>query len=449
MLSGKSVFTSLRSPLLLILSAQLLFLLYAAISQHTHTRDSAEYLQQANNIIHHASFYCGDYDVAEKDLSLYSRRPPGYALFLIITTLFLQVNWLALLFQAALSVFNIYIGYKILRMVSPQKSRAWSYFIMFLFFPAQFIYGGAYMAEIPFQSSLLLCIFFLLRFEESNQVNKLYTSHLFAALAYLIKPIAIFIWLLILFFSITSKSENRTSQHLALLAFFHFVLIGAFFTANYMHSGIAEYSGIGRKVIINYTVPAVLTYSYGEETARHKIDSLQESVSHLPYVMQCVQTDNFIRTTLLTRPLDFLYIQLSGITGFFLESCRWDLEMWLHGAEEAGRRPSLISAWKANGLSGINQIFQKWSAIFTLYYLLVFVASLLIFLFFIRGVFSSGIRRRFKVFLLLIIAYFMLLTGPSASARFRLPVFPLIAIMAVAGIPGHKKSKASPPQPLK
>ncbi|MBK9400485.1 MAG: hypothetical protein IPN36_06365 [Bacteroidetes bacterium] len=439
MQSTNTLNTFFKKPFLILIMVQIVFLTYAIFNNHHFTNDSVEYLNQAGNLIEHGSLYCGDYNVLEKDPGLYSRRPPAYAVFLLMTTFFLHLNLGALLIQCFLSVFNIYMGFKILQLIFTGKAPLLRYVFLFLVFPTQFIYAVTYMSEIPFQTALLLSIFFLLRFEKSGYYKNLYLSHLFLALTYLFKPITLFLWLGLILYTITIKSDHRGSKHLTLLGLGHFLLLGFFFLNNFALTGIAEYTSIGRKVVLNYNIPAVLSRAYGEEVAQHKMDSVQNEMTGMPYVMQCVYTDNFIRNTLLTRPFDFSLTHALGVPRFFLESGRWDLELWYKGKDEAGTLPSLKSSFKKEGIRGLTDIIRTWPVLYSVYYILVIAGTIFIFIFFVKGIFSPLISRRHRFLFLFIIFYFVLLTGPSASSRFRLPVFPLIAIVAIAGWPAGKK----------
>ncbi len=426
-------------PFALLIAIQLFFLISTLRKQHTSTADSKEYLLQAQNLMQHGSTYCGDFEDPVKDPGLYSRRTPGYAVFILITSWFLFLPSLTLLAQVALSLFNSYIGFKIADIVSKGSLRKGLYYAAFLFFPSQFIYAATFMSEIPFQTSLVLAVYFLFLFHERGQRRNLYFSHLFVAIAYLIKPIAVFLWVFFILFSTINKTESRSSQHMALLALAHFVLIGTILMTNYHKTGLAEYSGIGRKVIFNYTLPAVLRYSYGEEKANHLIDSVQNELGEMPYALQSTNTESYIRHVLLTRPVDFVRVQLLSMPKFFLETCRWDLEFWREGIRPMEKTPSLVNAYKSDGINGILNIFCQWPVVYTGYYSLVTLSVFLLFFAFIKGLFSKVLPRRYKLFFGILILYFVLLTGPSASARFRLPVFPFIALLAVSAFSEKKE----------
>ena len=257
----------------LLISTQLFFFAYAQLNQHTKTADSDEYIYQAKNLIDYGTTYSGDYTATNLDVSLYERRTPGYPVYLILTKIIFHSNFLPLFLQCVLSLLNIFIGYKILKLISPDTKNTYLYLFFFLFFPSQFIYATVFMSEILFQTSILLCLYYLLQFEKSGKFSYFYIHHLLLAIAYLIKPIALFLWLGYSLYGIIIHNKRGIAVRQIAAALFHVLLLGSFFVKNYNQTGIAEYSGIGRKLIINYNMPALLSFYEDETYAKNKIDS--------------------------------------------------------------------------------------------------------------------------------------------------------------------------------
>ncbi|MBE7508747.1 MAG: hypothetical protein HS118_00925 [Bacteroidia bacterium] len=53
------------------------------VQSHCFSVDSVDYLHQATNLKAHGSWYAGDWDMPHDD-TMYSRRPPLYAIFLFL-----------------------------------------------------------------------------------------------------------------------------------------------------------------------------------------------------------------------------------------------------------------------------------------------------------------------------------------------------------------------------
>jgi len=418
----------------ILIITQIFFLGYAWQHQQIKTADSDEYIHQAYNIVHYGVIYSGDYTLPEKDPALYGLRTPGYPLFLIFSKILFNSNFFPLLLQCILSILNIYLGYKIVKTISANRVKSHHYLLFFLFFPSQFIYSTIFMSEILFQSTLLLCIFYLLKFESSGKYKHLYIHHFLLALTYIIKPIALFLWLGYILYGIFVHNNRGIAPRQIILGFMHVLLLGSFGLKNYYHTGIAEYSGIGRKLLINYNMPALISFYENPEYAKVKIDSFQSRIKNEPYAEQCANIDLFIRKEVLGHPIDFITLQFVGATKFFLESGRWDLELWKNGYQHLENIPSLRKAYSLEGISGIYNEIKQLPLLQLIYIPFVVLSNFVLFALFLYSIFSKSILLRYKIILWCTVLYFALLTGPSASARFRLPVFPIMVILAVNGM---------------
>jgi hypothetical protein len=417
---------------ILLISTQLFFFTYAQLNQHTKTADSDEYIYQAKNLIDYGTTYSGDYTASNLDVSLYDRRTPGYPIYLILTKIIFHSDFLPLFLQCILSILNIFIGYKILKQISPDTKKTYLYLFFFLFFPSQFIYATVFMSEILFQTSILLCLYSLLQFEKSEKFKYFYLLQLLLAIAYLIKPIALFLWLGYSLYSIIVHNKRGIAVRQLVAALFHVLLLGSFFLKNYHQTGIAEYSGIGRKLMINYNMPALLTFYENETYAKNKIDSLQYNLKNESYASQCANIDLFLRQEVSEHPIHFLLLQGYGSIKLLTETGRWDLELWRVGYENVEKAPSFKNIFSTNGIPGVFHALNLWPVPYLIYYCLVILVTIALFLLFIKSLLNKSLIRRHKLLLLATILYFAVLTGPSASARFRLPIFPILVILALS-----------------
>lgn len=428
----------------LIIATQLFFFGYSQIHQHIKTADSDDYIYLAQNIVDYCVIYSGDYTTESKDLSLYSRRTVGYPIFLIITKIIFNSDFLPLLLQCFLSILNIFLGYKIAKQILSDNSNIYLYLLFFLFFPSQYIYATLYMSEILFQTSILGCIYYLLKFEKDGQFKYFYLYQVLLVVAYLIKPVALFLWLGYILYGIIFHNHRGIAARQFAMTLFHLMIIGGFFIKNYQQTGIAEYSGIGRKLLINYNMPALISFYENEESAKNRIDSLQLSMSHQSYASQCANIDLFIRNEVTAHPLHFIALQSYGSIKFLLETGRWDLELWRRGHQHLDDIPSLKQEYTTKGISGLLQELKKWNIFYLIYYVLVIISSITLFILFIKSFFNTSILRRYKFLLGATIIYFALLTGPSASARFRVPIFPILVILSITGIQSKNELMLTP-----
>jgi hypothetical protein len=441
------VFNKKQIPWLLLFLVQLGFLVFGLETKHIYTADSAEYLHQAENIFHEGSTYCGDPTIEPREPPLYSRRPPGYGTFILLSSFFLTIPYLTLFFQCLLSVFNLYIGYRILRFIRPEIKPTGLYLAAVLFAPSQFIYAVHYMNEIPFQTCLLLGLYYLLRFEQHDgKISELYKHHLCLIGCYLIKPVAMFLWIFSILHVILTKKDTKATVELSLLSTLHLLIIGGTMWYNYYRVGIAEYSSIGHKLFINYNLPALLNNLYGPEKAAYIVDSLQTEMSTESYPIQAAIADQFIRDEISNHPLNYFTVHVKGMLFFITDIGRWDVELMRKGRDYVEQLPSLTKKYKSGGASAVLDYFREWNPLYLLYFALSIISLAFVLVLFIQQLFFNRTNRSFIYLVAGIALYFAFLTGPSGSARFRVPVYPLIVAIAAGAIADYRRKIANSEQ---
>lgn len=437
------LFQKKHLPWLLLFLLQLGFLVFGLETKHNYTADSTEYLQQAENILREGSTYCGDPTVEPREPSLYSRRPPGYGTFILLSSIFLTFPYLTLVIQCILSVFNLYIGYRILRFIRPDVKPTGLYLTGALFAPSQFIYAVHYMNEIPFQTCLLLGLYYLLRFERHDgNIRHLYKHHLCIIGCYLIKPVAMFLWVFSILHVILTKKDTKATVELSLLSALHLLIVGGTMWYNYYRVGIAEYSSIGHKLFINYNLPALLNNLYGPEKAAYIVDSLQTEMSTESYPIQAAIADQFIRNEISNHPFNYVAVHIKGMLFFITDIGRWDVELMRKGREFTEQLPSLSKKYKAGGVTAVIEYFREWNPLYLLYFAISIIFLALVLVLFIQQLLFARTNRSFIYLVAGLALYFAFLTGPSGSARFRVPVYPLIVAVAAGALADYRRKIA-------
>lgn len=432
-------------PWLLPAALQLCFLVAALQTGHTHTRDSYEYLQQAENILRHGSFSCGDLQQPVTDVTLYSRRPPGYGLFILLTSLLLQWPVLTLLCQSLLSVFNLYLGYRLLHTLAPGFRRPWYFVAVASLIPSQFSLAALYMSEIPFQTTILLSLLSLLRYlREPDRPRTLCLHHGWLLCAYLLKPVALYLWplsvLLVLF--------TRRTTLLALLTTAHLLVTGTMLLRNQAHTGAAEYSSIGHKVLMNYQLPAIFRQLHGATETDRRMDSLQRALHEKSWPEQEAVIQEVWWQQFREHPATVLRLHTTALLSFFLDGGRWELETIFPLTQQPPRTFSLGQALRTDGIAAFERLAEGWPLPVLLYYLLTLLVnggcSLAALGWFLR----AGTPKHHRLVLGGLLLYFSLLTGPSASARFRIPVSLITVSTALALLhQREQRTKSAAPAP--
>ena len=417
---------------LALLIVQAGVLVFSWANGHVYTQDSYEYLQQAENLLKEGHWSCGTPLETAADKSLWSRRPPGYAVFILMTSLGLNFPLMTLMAQGILSVFNLTLALYLFIITTKRNPPVLLFTCFFLSFPSQYIYGAHFMSEIPFQTCLLAGAFFLIRFIESRSGRLFLIQQLCWAGAYLLKPVAVFLWIPIGLFCLLKY--RSAENHTAILAgtALHILLTGLIILHNNHHTGVAEYSSIGTKLLLNYNIPSIMNTAVGEEACNRYMDSLQIQLGTLNYA---VQKKIVIKETIqqyLTHLFSAIGAHIRGMIRFFLEPGRWDLLLLLDGMDAGKSQESLLKIWRDDGVVEMARTILRMNPVYTAYMVAATLSSALLLWLFCLSLINRATPLPYKFLLAALIFYIALLTGPSASARFRLPVFPLMVITAAA-----------------
>jgi hypothetical protein len=387
------------------------------------TKDSLEYLWQSQNIKSSGSWYAGDL-TQEINPALYNQRPPVYGAFLSLLNVDIALNniYLLLFIQLGISLLTIFISVQFVKLfLGEEWNRLWL-LIPLVFFPSQFVYSNMVMSETLLQLFVLLAIYFIARLIKYSQMKDLWWSQWSVAIAMAIKPI---MWMFpfVAMVSFLIHFFNKKVKLIALITFIiPFTTIALFMGYSHAKTGIWEFSSIQRKLMINYNSYAILKDVFNEEEAVKTISEFQNSVDSLPYVEKCQRIDEFNRELLFSHPMSAIKAELSGIFRFFVGHPRWDLEAFSYGS--------------LNEVNSYQLSFEFKSLTYSVYLFSCALVGFILLIAFLKFIFSRHISYSLRGCIASIVIYFAIVTGPSASTRFRLPVFPVL--MATFCIVAHE-----------
>ncbi|MFN5346788.1 MAG: hypothetical protein ACK5B3_06140, partial [Bacteroidota bacterium] len=377
------------------------------------TKDSSEYIWQAQNLSANGSWYCGDM-TQEINPALYNQRPPVYGAFLSLLHIDagLENVFVLLLLQIGISLLTTFVAVQFVKLfLGEEWNRMWL-LIPLLFFPTQFVYCNMVMSEILLQLFVLLAIYFIARLIKYSQMKDLWWSQWCVAIAMAIKPV---MWLfpMVAVVSFLIHFFNKKVKLIALITFvIPFSTIAFFFNYSHAHTGVWEFSSIQRKLMINYNSYAILKDAFNEEEATKTISEFQSSVANLPYPEKCKQIDAFNREVLFNHPKSAIKQELTGMFNFFAGHPRWDVEKFYLGEVNVGKP------------------YQSESrlAIFSYYAYLIAcsIMGLIVLIAFVKFIFSRHISYSLRGCVASIIIYFAIVTVHSAITRFRFNVFPVL-----------------------
>ncbi len=324
--------------------------------------------------------------------------------------------------------------------------------LLLLLTPAQFIYSSRIMAEIPFQLILVglaWCVYVYFGdygSGKSGQIRCVWLFNLLLVSGMATKPVLY--PFVIITVPISMFLYIRTRQRaLIIAALLPLLWIGIYSFRNEIRTGSPQYSSIQTANLVNYNLRYFLMVTEGFAAASQKVDSLYEVCEHTDTYReknQCLQKG--VRSVILDQPFRFANFHLKGILRYFLDPGRFDLMTFFHMEEHDSS--GFLQHISRDGLKGALQFLrmQGWGLVIILG--LIFLGKLMkmggFLIYLLRGPgprYDSLFRANsahwpFRIFLMLMIGYLAVATGPLGASRFFLPVELLVIGAAASGWTG-------------
>ncbi len=415
---------------------------YQIAHQRLEVADSSEFLILADNIQQHGTYYCGDLNQPIRT-DYYSKRSPLYPFLIIALKSLWDSDFVVILFQNLISLFNIWLLLQILSLKGFPSEKRWWLLPFLLFYPAQLIYANLLMTELLLQGFILGMVWSLVKFDSEKKGKYLWIYHGLLCLAILTKPV-MYVYavpsLATIGFLFWKSHRFRWGHGLSVILPFLVVLgVGKW---NQQRMGTFHYSSIQIINLLQYNTYYSLLSDEGTAYADSVVDGIAYQADEMA---DYAARESFIQTQCLhhlsAHKWAYFKLHLKGIGNFFIDPGRFDLYTFLGREKREGKGRGLLYYYSKEGYTGIFSYLklQPLGLVFLL--VLIAIFNLIKFL----GMLYFGLHRRIslidKVILLAPILYLAVLTGPLGASRFALPVFPLLVIVALLGMEKWRENK--------
>jgi hypothetical protein len=399
--------------------------------------DSREYLALAKNLADEGIYEAETGCTFPSD----SLRPPIYPAFLALFHLLGDgTPFLSLLAQTLLSLANIWLTHRLAVRVGASQNIAKLAALMLALDISGIIYAGTIMAETLLTTLLLFFANALHRSIKSPNFRSILAISIFTVGLALTKPIALFLpfasVLLIVVFA------NLQMRKKVLFASLHILLVMLLLMPWAMRNARKhDYPGIS-------TVQGFNLLYYNGALAKARDDGLSLDAAEDLLTAELRTEANFSEAsigekanamqnlgikTILTHFGSYLFLHTRGMLAMLIDPGRINLARMLYG-EQTGS--GLLEAFSTKGFLGAMAfLFQQQPAVVILFGL-AFVWQLFFLIVSMWGgvtFFKSAEKIHFWLLLTLAL-YFIFITGPIGAARFRVPITPLLSILAGVGI---------------
>ena len=408
--------------LFFLLLIHLIFFITQTFLQNYEMSDSKDYQWMAENISNGA-LYCGKL-TEPVNPDLYTKRPPGYPIFLFVAQKIINHPFFILFLQNALSFLSLlWIRNSLLQYGNKEKFD--KYFLLFsLFSPAQFIYANMIMSEMFFQFIIVGMFLQLLFFVQKKKHKHLLYYHLLLIIGFLTKPILFPFAFISVIYVAYLVFKNKKYKYFS-YSLIPIVIVFLYLNFNESRTGVRHFSSIQKINLIDYNINYYLASSKGEEYADSVVSQIKaESDKIDDYAKNYTFTMQKGKEIITTNFLSYTIYHIKGSWRLFLDPGRFDLSTFFGLEKEEGK--GIFHHLNTSGwLVAIKFLFSQ--NIFLLFGLtLIFLFNIIktISLFFFAK--NVKIPLEIRIFVILILLYFAGVTGSIAASRFMVPMLPIL-----------------------
>ena len=390
----------------------IIFLLFRVLSGNFYLTDSYDYLDVAKKI-NNLSFF------NKTPTSWTTKRPFVYPLFLAFFYNFTIL--ISIIFQTIIGIYTFFIIFKILKNYHIEIKKA--YLWIFIFTPSVYIYTQLIMAEwlVMFFVTLL----FWLLIQKWSAKNFAYIQIITLLLAFT-KPVFYpLIYVNFIFFGIYLVKKKTFSFWLII----PIVVLQSYMTFNEARTGYRHFSSMENINLINYNLYYFKSKTESEVKANLWLDSVYNSA----YEKKSFKEQNIYLHEIATKEIKQNFFQYSY----------YHLFTAIRGVFDPGRFDIMTFFKKEDGKQGFLELLNKKNSMFDLlknrfafvYILLipVFLINLIKWFYFLRYLLIKKLD--FKVYyIILILACYILISGPVNSSRYIMPFQCIIIVFAILGM---------------
>ncbi len=426
MSENKNTIISKRLILFILIYSviQISFLLYQIDRENYFTKDSYEYLNYAKNLKTSGIGYCGDLS-QKRDPLLYTKRTPGYPIFMNLVSNLNESFVFLILMQSFLSVLFAVFIYMFFKSRFRESTILPILLSAYILQPSQFIYPTLIMTESLFQISISGSFFAFLIYMHSRKSTYFLLSMIFLFISVIIKPVASIISIAIIPIAIVFILREKLSRVLIAVALIPFLAVLILSAGNYGRTKSLSVSSVGSINIMRY-----YTYMFlkGEKGDLYADRFLDECTSYKDSSNQAGKIEKFYINRSLAeikkQPIQFLLFNIKGWINYFLDFGRYDLNQIIKGNNHES--DGLLVKYSKGGYSALIDYIRGLNPLVAVSYILMIFFNLINLLSLCFYLFFCNDNRYAKTLCAIYIFSIMLATSAIGASRFRQPIFPIM-----------------------
>lgn len=432
----QAVKTSGRGFMAGIILVHVVFFLLSCHFERIYMGDSFEYIYEAVNIKDALFFYSGN-PVLPIEPEYMTQRQPVYPLFLSLVYLFTVNNWVVIVLQNVLSVFNIWYCRHGLFKMGYKASYDWLLLLFVVAYPIQFIYANTIAPEILLQTSVLVYMRQMVLMLLHKKASHAGWASLALIVGLFIKPVLYPFVVVHLIIVLICAYRNKGGLLRALgIGMLPLVAVMMYNSWNYERTGKFHFSS-------NQGFNAIYYYYFyfsdkeGGKEAKAFLQSEREKIAAMPEFKDRYDYANARGVALLKENfVPYMGYHLKHSARFFIEPGKGEIDLFTgkltYGGLYTKEGEGFYATLKRDGIGGLMGYAKKNPSLVIALVVLLFNIVRLVGM--LMALFSKRIVLRVRLYVLLMFGYFAITTGPIANTHYFMPIS-LVAIgSAVVGI---------------
>jgi len=435
-------YVALRNGTMLFLVALLIRISYVYFFvelEHLSTEDQAMYIQLAKNFSN-SGF-----------LGMTTERVPGYPFFIsIIYSLFGESAWNVIFIQSILDSITCIVIALMTKLLF--NKGFWLAGVLSAINLNMIILSASLLTDTLFLFMFTLFLFSLFKYLHSEKISWLFLLILFLSTATLVRAASYYLLPFLLVSLIGLRLWHRDSilKIIKLISIFLIVvvtLLGGIHQRNYQQYDSMEFVSQTGTALLGWVIPATYQYSgQGSYQEGQAISSKKLDIALRRDNMNALPKDPFKNSAYQVDVGKEIFMEMEMVN---------IVKAWAVGAVINLFTPSVAfspalrsmehpSFYETKGVGVINKLLNYIKNSSGNFYLLILAIGTIISILFISLV-AIGMFKMFLTFppvivatLIIIVGYFLLITGPIVGVKYRIPIEPLLTVFASYAIINSK-----------
>jgi len=432
-----------------IIAVHVLFFLLACHYTRIYMGDSFEYVYEALNIKKYFFFYSGNASLPIVPEYM-TQRQPVYPLFLLSVYLFSVNNWIVLVLQNLLSVFNILYLRKTIERIGYNKKYDPLLLLLLIAYPAQFINANTIAPDILLQTFTLLYFGSFISLLQSKDRKYMIQMSLSLIAGLMVKPVLYpFVLVHIVILIVVSAQQKIMLQRTIVIALIPLCAVFFYNYWNYTRTGKFHFSSNQSFNAIFYFA-GYFSQRDGADSGNEFLKKERRNIASIPDYEERYDYANERGIDLLKQNFaPYMVYHLKNSARIFIEPGKAEMDLFTgrltYGRLYSKSQTGFYATLNEKGLSGLKEYICNNPSLPLALLVFIFNCVRLVGLFIF--LFSKRFSTIIKLFVGVLLVYFAVAAGPIANTRYFLPVS-LIAIgCAVLGYQGVFKKKLSVSNP--